>query len=400
MDKILEFIKQNKKFVSLSAVIFSIICILAATQNNSKNLSSNDKQIENLADSDKKTEEPKNPPSKELGFNLSVGNLKLGFNVDDIKTACPDKNFILKTSENKKIYKFDDMEVTLSDGIIKGIVTYTDKVATEKGIRQGSNIEEVFSKYGGTCAPINYDGLILLEYIFSSHGNMTAVMRFAMKGSVVEYISLRLVDENEKNNLLSQVRNYKQELEMEKQRKLDEEKRLKENYHKTSNMTVDEFIEFYNKNVSVLGNKLKIKGTQTEILNDGSKVYELKNDCGIGFAVFTEKNSNKIDDIRVANEIRESASNAKNYIMIMGFAVHTFCNEKFVSNYDDVSESIELVRNLGSRVYSKNINTVEYEIDRYGVSKSEAENIYKGKKLYFFSVTDKNANFSSLTIKN
>ena len=159
-------------------------------------------------------------------FDLSVGNVKLGNTIYEVKNLCGNNAQEILGENGKFDLKYPDMKISFENDVVVGIVTYTGNVETEKNIRQGSNIDEIFAAYGDTCAVSNYDGLTLTEYLFDSSNGRTAVMRFALNNSgIADYISLRLIDEGEKQNLLKVTKNFKQELLNEKQ-KAEEAARL------------------------------------------------------------------------------------------------------------------------------------------------------------------------------
>ena len=150
-------------------------------------------------------------------FDVMIGNLKLGHTIDVVNSLYPDNNFTEKSNSDGSILrKYDEINITFKDGVVQGIVTHTNIPSTEKNIRKGSSIEEVFSAYGDVCSVSQYNGLTLMEYPYTSQKNQTAVLRFAMNGNIVDYISLRIIPENEKQNLLAVSKNYRQELENKK----------------------------------------------------------------------------------------------------------------------------------------------------------------------------------------
>lgn len=158
-------------------------------------------------------------------FPISIAGIKLGSTAKDLDNSqsyFSDKNFEEKVNDDGTVRrKYTDLIVTFENGVIQGLVTHTDKLATGEKIRKGSNVEEVLNAYGDSCSVSKYNGLTLLEYVYDSPKNRTAVLRFAMNGNIVDYISLRTITADERKNLLSVNKNLRQELEQEKQRQAE-----------------------------------------------------------------------------------------------------------------------------------------------------------------------------------
>ena len=97
--------------------------------------------------------------------------------------------------------------MTLAGNSIVGLVSYADEIQTEHGLHQGSTLDEVLNAYGRRAAVYEDNGLTLYEYpSVSTQGNL-AVMRFAVKDNAVEYISLRLANE-EREHILADVTDF------------------------------------------------------------------------------------------------------------------------------------------------------------------------------------------------
>lgn len=84
------------------------------------------------------------------------------------------------------------------------MVSYSPAVKTERNIHEGSTLQDVINAYGRRCAVQNFDGATLYEYPYDTPQDSLAVMRFAVKNGVVDYISLRIVtDAKEKSDILA-----------------------------------------------------------------------------------------------------------------------------------------------------------------------------------------------------
>ena len=183
---------------------------------------------------EEKTSSTKEPPVNSNEFNLSLGNLKLGDSIDQMHKILGAENKISDSqTAGHKHYEYKDVVVTIKDdSFIEGLVTYTDEVKTEKGLKQGSSLKEVLSSYGRECVLSEYDGTKLYEYPFESAKGNCAVLRFAIKNNIVDYISLRLVDNAEKNKLLSNVKTVNDSTESRSANDMETAKQTFINYHK------------------------------------------------------------------------------------------------------------------------------------------------------------------------
>ncbi len=162
-------------------------------------------------------------------FNLSLGNIKLGNTVEEVKNVYGDNKKETLGSDGRMDFEYPDIKFTFNDDVVTTIIAHGGNIEAGGNIRKGSTIDEVFAAYGDTCAVSTYNSLTLMEYLYESSNGRTAVMRFAMNGSnVVDYMSLRLVDENDKKNIVSVTKNYRQELAAEQQRREEEARRAAE----------------------------------------------------------------------------------------------------------------------------------------------------------------------------
>ena len=85
--------------------------------------------------------------------------------------------------------------MTFSGDSIIGLVSYSPEIKTERGIHEGSMLDEVISAYGRRVAVYKDNEVTLYEYPYESAQGNLAVMRFAVKNNVVEYFSLRLAND-------------------------------------------------------------------------------------------------------------------------------------------------------------------------------------------------------------
>lgn len=126
--------------------------------------------------------------------DLILGKIYIGQSESDalsimgepIKVSDPDKNGHLR-------YKYSDMVVVITGGVVTGFVSDTSAVATKRGIKQGDALGKVTREYGKPYAKSDYDGTTLYEYKFTSDLGQDCLLRFAIKNGVVDYISGRVL---------------------------------------------------------------------------------------------------------------------------------------------------------------------------------------------------------------
>ena len=139
---------------------------------------------------------------------LSLGGLSLGDSVEKMH-ALFGREERLTPSEIPNInrYEYKSVVIICDENKICGIVSYTDEIATESGVRQGDTLEKVIEIYGRRCSVIKNGENIFYEYPYEFDDKNFEVIRFAIKFGRVEYISLRTVEDiNERNWLLANVR--------------------------------------------------------------------------------------------------------------------------------------------------------------------------------------------------
>ena len=100
--------------------------------------------------------------------------------------------------------EYRNIVVTHNGRRVVGLVSYSPAVKTELNLHEGSTLNDVIAAYGRLCSVQNIDGSTLYEYPYDTGKGSLAVMRFAVKNGVVDYISLRYVsDPKEKQDILS-----------------------------------------------------------------------------------------------------------------------------------------------------------------------------------------------------
>ena len=139
-------------------------------------------------------------------FNLSLGKLKLGDSVEIMRQIFGREDRVTPSKiPNHRHAEYKNIVVILNGDSVEGLISYGNEIQTERGIHQGSTLAEVIAAYGQRAAVYEYDGLTLYEYPYESVGGNLAVMRFAIKNNVVDYISLRLATD-EREDILQDVK--------------------------------------------------------------------------------------------------------------------------------------------------------------------------------------------------
>ena len=141
--------------------------------------------------------------------SLSLGGVHLGDTIDQMRTVLG-QNYTLKTASvsSNGEYKYSDISVTFNNNSAVGVVSYSNRVKTDKGIAEGATLNSVMNAYGRRCSVSNFEGLTLYEYPYDMPDRGLAVMRFAVnRNGIVEYISLRAVTaENDKHEILAAIK--------------------------------------------------------------------------------------------------------------------------------------------------------------------------------------------------
>ena len=129
-------------------------------------------------------------------FNLSLGELKLGDSVEIMREIFGREDRLTPSeTPNKHHREYKNIVVTFAGDSIVGLVSYSAEIQTERGLHEGSTLDEVIAAYGRRAAVYEADEVTLYEYPYESAQGNLAVMRFAVKNNVVKYISLRLAND-------------------------------------------------------------------------------------------------------------------------------------------------------------------------------------------------------------
>lgn len=138
----------------------------------------------------------------------SLGGVNLRMHVDEMRQVIGNEKEIRdsQTTPGNSYYEYNDAVVCMNGGEVISVATYTNAPQTEKGLRQGDPLSKVLSAYGRVCCVTDFEDLTLYEYPFELNGGKFAVMRLAVKNDSVEYISLRLVSNEDFQDISSRRR--------------------------------------------------------------------------------------------------------------------------------------------------------------------------------------------------
>ena len=141
-------------------------------------------------------------------INLSLGGLSLGDSVEKMHAIFGrEERLTPAKNPHYKNYEYKSVVITCNENKICGLVSYTDKIETESGVRQGDSLEKVIEIYGRRCSVIKDGENIFYEYPYEFDDKNFEIIRFAIKSGRVEYISSRTVEDiSERNWILTNVR--------------------------------------------------------------------------------------------------------------------------------------------------------------------------------------------------
>lgn len=143
-------------------------------------------------------------PSKDemhrVTSELSLGGISLGDKMSNVHDLIGQNTRVRNDDFGFTRYYYPDIEVVTkrNDGngeLIEALVSKTPNVETKRGVHQHSAKQDVISRYGSNYLLSEQDGNTLLEYPFLSAHGKKSLLRFALKGDSVEYISVRTISD-------------------------------------------------------------------------------------------------------------------------------------------------------------------------------------------------------------
>ncbi len=132
---------------------------------------------------------------------LSLGNIYIGQSFHDVASVLGNPLKKSEPNEQGQIqYKFPDINVSVTDGIVTGFVSENANFTTKRGVKQGDSLDKVIAQYGDKpYGNSQYGDTILYEYKFISDKGDDCLLRFAIKDGVVDYISGRVLNMGSQN---------------------------------------------------------------------------------------------------------------------------------------------------------------------------------------------------------
>ena len=140
---------------------------------------------------EQKKDEKKPEEKSSRTTELSLAGVNIDDSLDQVHQVLGKEGSTKKTDSGLTVYKFLDADVYISDGKVHTIVSNSNQAKTKRGIHQGSAMQEVFDKYGDSYTKQKYNDLMLYEYSLKTDSGTPCILRFAMKGNQVDYISVR-----------------------------------------------------------------------------------------------------------------------------------------------------------------------------------------------------------------
>lgn len=144
------------------------------------------------AEKEAKKEEPQAAKTPSM-TELSLAGVNVDDTLDQVHQVLGKESSIQKKDSGMTVYKFLDADVYISNGKVHTLVSNSNQAKTKRGIHQGSSLQAVLNQYGDSYTKQNYNDLVLYEYSLKTDNGTPCMIRFAMKGNQVNYISIRKV---------------------------------------------------------------------------------------------------------------------------------------------------------------------------------------------------------------
>ena len=130
------------------------------------------------------------------GKNVSLGGISTDFSGEEVFDSIGTTEGYRDPNDGMYFrYEYPDIHVTFVRAKVVFIKSKTDKVQTERGLKQGDSLQKVLSVYGSPDRVSDYYGKILYEYKFTSKESRESLLQFAIQDSQVAFIMIRIPDE-------------------------------------------------------------------------------------------------------------------------------------------------------------------------------------------------------------
>ncbi|WP_294160369.1 hypothetical protein [uncultured Selenomonas sp.] len=146
--------------------------------------------VEEEAPRETKKEEPKAAKTPSM-TELSLAGVNVDDTLEQVHQVLGKESSIQKKDSGLMVYKFLDADIYISNGKVHTLVSNSNQAKTKRGIHQGSSLQDVLNQYGDSYTKQNYNDLVLYEYSLKTDNGTPCIIRFAMKGNQVNYISIR-----------------------------------------------------------------------------------------------------------------------------------------------------------------------------------------------------------------
>lgn len=134
-------------------------------------------------------------PSQTSSLHVSLGGICIGYNKNEVYSVLGKERAITDPSKSGHLrYQYPNMEVVITNGIVTGFISKNASVQTERGIHEGSTLQEVVRAYGKDYSKLDFEGSTLYEYKMKSVNGKDCLQRFAIKNGRVDYVSCRVLD--------------------------------------------------------------------------------------------------------------------------------------------------------------------------------------------------------------
>ncbi len=198
--------RKNLIIIGVASVIVGSLIGVAGvyfylqnTENSKESSTASVAQVEETPIENNEPEPEKEKDVPKATSELSLGNISMGYTVDQVHEVLGKESEITDPYKNgHKRYQYPDIEVIFVNGKVAAFTSKTNRVSTIRGIHTGDSYQAVRKAYGVSKHEFTKDGITYYEYDFKSLDKKDCLLRFAIKNGVVDYISARVLTEEPK----------------------------------------------------------------------------------------------------------------------------------------------------------------------------------------------------------
>ena len=130
-------------------------------------------------------------------LQVSLNGICVGYDTNKVRALLGKEQKITDPYKSGHLrYQYPNLEVIITNGVVTACISKNAMAKTERGIHEGSTLQEVLAAYGNDYSKFDYDGATLYEYKMKSIQGKNCLQRFAIKNGRVDYVSCRVVDGN------------------------------------------------------------------------------------------------------------------------------------------------------------------------------------------------------------